>query len=273
MKDRSRWTRCTRGALWAVPFLLAAGAARAQSLVDVVPEDPCEAARGLDFTDTTPAAEHLRRSCRLQRFENRLESERGQQVAIEEQSREARVQQWIDSTQPSRVTHPMGIEGFLGSGLASYGLAFSWDFLRRWEVGAWVGWRPISCVNMYGSSTSSCGRTAFGLRARWYLSDHEVTPFVDTGLSLMTSNLALISPSSGYLDGSGRANSLAAGAGLALGIHSFRASIEYIFEYTFYTGTSLNDAKKTPSPELDTALSESLRADRNGVRFQVGYAF
>jgi hypothetical protein len=260
-------------ALWVLPLLLVAGAARAASLVEQVPEDPCEAARGLDFTDTSPAAEHLRRSCRLQRFGSRLEDERGQQVAVEEQAREARVQQWLDSTQPSRVTHPMAFEGFFGTGLASYGFAFSWDFLRRWEAGAWVGWRPISCVDQYGNGTSSCGRTAFGLRARWYLSDHEVTPFVDTGLSLMTSNLALISASSGYLNGSGRANSLAAGAGLALGIRAFRLSIEYVFEYTFYTGTSLNDAKKTPSPELDTALSESLRADRNGVRVQVGYAF
>ena len=50
-------------------------------------------------------------------------------------------------------------------------------------------------------------------------------------------------------------------------------SIEYVFEYAFYTGASLNDDKKTPSPELDAALSTSLRADRNGVRFQAGYAF
>ena len=50
-------------------------------------------------------------------------------------------------------------------------------------------------------------------------------------------------------------------------------SIEYVFEYTFYTGASLNDDKKTPNAELDTALSSSLHADRNGVRFEVGYAF
>jgi hypothetical protein len=263
--------------LWALPLLLGAGAARAQSLVNEVPEDPCQAARGLDFTDTSPDAEHLRRSCRLQRFENRLESERGQQVAVEEQAREERVQQWIEATQPSRVTHPMAIEGFVGSGLASYGFAVSWDFLRRWEVGGWIGWRPISCSDNNGNTNADCGRTAFGLRGRWYLSDHDFTPFVASGLSLMTSNLALCPSygcnSSNYTGGTGRANSLNAGAGLALGIRSFRASLEYVFEYTFYTGTSLNDAKKTPSPALNTALSESLRGDRNGVRFQMGYAF
>ncbi len=268
--------KCGLWALWLLPLLLAAGAARAQSLVEQVPQDPCQAARALDFADASPAAEHLRRSCRLQRFEYRLDDERRQQVAGEEQAREARVQQWIEATQPSRVTHPMAVELFLGSGLASYGLAFSWDFLRRWEVGAWVGFRPISCSDQNGNSTSDCGRTAFGLRGRWYLSDHDFTPFIDTGLSLMTSNLALCPQycnSSNYVGGSGRANSLAAGAGLALELRAFRMSVEYVFEYTFYTGASLNDAKKTPSPTLDTALADSLNADRNGVRFQVGYAF
>ena len=90
----------------------------------------------------------------------------------------------------------------------------------------------------------------------------------------MSSNLALYSNSgSGYLPGTGRANSACLGAGLAFGFRSFRMSIEYVFEYTFYTGASLNDDKKTPNAELDAALSSSLHADRNGVRFQVGYAF
>jgi hypothetical protein len=248
--------------------------ARAQSLVQQQPEDPCEGARALDIADTTPAAENLRRACRLQRFEDRLALDRSQQVATQELTREARIQKWIDATQPWRVTHPLSIEGFFGSGLASYGLAFSWDFLRRGELGAWIGWRPISCFSGQYGSSSSCGRTAFGLRGRWYLTDHDLTPFVGTGLSLMSSHLALYSNSAGApLDGSGRANSACVGAGLAFGYRSFRMSIEYVFEYTFYTGASLNDEKKTPSPELDTALSSSLHADRNGVRFQAGYAF
>jgi hypothetical protein len=248
--------------------------ARAQSLVDQRPEDPCEAARALDIADTTPAAENLRRACRLERFEDRLASDRSQQVATQELTREARIQQWIDATQPSRVTRPLAFEAFFGTGLASYGVGFSWDFLRHAALAAWLGWRPISCQDMYGNSTSNCGRTAYGLRGRWYLLDRDFTPFVDTGLSFMSSNLALFSPSSGApLAGTGRANSASLGAGLAFGFRSFRVSIEYVFEYTFYTGASLNDDKKTPSPELDTALSSSLRADRNGVRFEVGYAF
>ena len=53
----------------------------------------------------------------------------------------------------------------------------------------------------------------------------------------------------------------------------FRISIEYVFEYAFYTGASLDDEKKTPSPQLDGILDTSLQGDRNGVRFQAGYAF
>ena len=255
-----------------------ATSARAQSLVDQRPEDPCEAARALDIADTTPAAENIRRACRLERFEDRLAAERSQQVATQELTRQARIQQWIDATQPWRVTRPLAIEAFFGSGLASYGISFSWDFLRNAELGAWLGWRPISCQDISGISTSACGRTAFGLRGRWYLLDRDLTPVVDAGLSFMTSDLALFVPNPGgygstYPSGAGRANSVALGAGLAFGFRSFRLSIEYVFEYAFYTGASLTDEKKTPSPQLDAALSSSLRADRNGVRVQAGYAF
>jgi hypothetical protein len=268
----TRWALVLALPLAVVVVTAGAGGARAQSLVQQQPEDPCEGARALDIADTTPAAENLRRACRLERFQDRLAFERSQQVATQELTREARIQQWIDATQPWRVTHPLAFEGFFGTGLASYGVSFSWDFLRHAEVGVWLGWRPISCQDGDGNSTSACGRTAYGLRGRWYLLDRDFTPFVDTGLSLMSSNLALWT-NSGYLPGSGRANSAVVGAGLAFAYRSFRASIEYVFEYTFYTGASKDDDKKTPSPELEAALSTSLRADRNGVRFQAGYAF
>ena len=125
-----------------------AGGARAQSLVDQRPEDPREAARALDIADTTPGAENVRRACRLERFQDRLAAERIQQGATQELARDARIQQWIDATQPSRVTHPLAFEGFFGSGLASYGVSFSWDFLRHAELGVWLGWRPIPPVWM-----------------------------------------------------------------------------------------------------------------------------
>jgi hypothetical protein len=270
----TRWALLLALPVAVVLDVMGGAGARAQSLVQQQPEDPCEGARALDIADTTPAAEDLRRSCRLERFEDRLAADRSRQVAIEEQTREERVQEWIAETQPTRVTHPLAIEAFFGTGLASYGLAFSWDFLRHAELGAWLGWRPISCQDSAGNSTSDCGRTAYGLGGRWYLLDHDFTPFVDTGISFMSSNLALFSSDgSTYFSGSGRANSVCAGAGLAFGVRAFRMSIEYVFEYTFYTGANLDDDKKTPSPELDAALTNSLHADRNGVRFQAGYAF
>ncbi|HEY4393581.1 MAG TPA: hypothetical protein VGP64_05945 [Polyangia bacterium] len=262
----------------AIPIALAAAGARAQSLVDEVPEDPCEAARGLAIDDASPSAENLRRACRLEHFENRLTTERHQQVAVEEQRREDRVQAWLADTQPARVTHPLAVEGFVGTGLASYGLVFAWDFLKRAEVNAWVGWRPISCQDQYTGTTSACGRTAFGLKGRWYLTDYNVTPFLDGGISLMSSHLQLYTSStssggSNFASGSGSANSLDAGAGLELGYRAFRVSFEYVFEYTFYTYAATDDAKKMPNMDLENALADSLRADRNGLRFQVGYAF
>ena len=272
----TRWTALLLAvAVVAIVEAVGAAGARAQSLVQQQPEDPCEGARALDIADTTPAAENLRRACRLERFEDRLAADRSQQVATQELTREARVQQWIDATQPWRVTRPLAFEGFVGSGLASYGVSFSWDFLRHASVGAWLGWRPISCQDSNGNLTLSCGRTAYGLRGRWYLLAQNFTPFVDTGLSFMTSDLALCASGycNTYIAGSGRANSVNVGAGLAFGFRSFRVSIEYVFEYTFYTGASLNDDKKTPSPDLDAILSTSLQGDRNGVRFAVGYAF
>src|SRR5262249_14973807 len=259
----------TRWALLvAVPIALAAAGARAQSLVNELPEDPCTAAQGLAIDDASPYAEHVRRSCRLAHFEDRLTAERHQQVAIEEQRREDRVQTWVADTQPARVTHPLAVEGFAGTGLASYGFLFAWDFVTRGEVSAWVGWRPISCQDQYSGTTSACGRTAFGLKGRFYLTDHNLTPFLDAGLSMMSSHLQLFTSSphadgSNFASGSGQGNSVNAGAGLEFGYRAFRMSVEYVFEYTFYTYAALNDDKKTPNPDLNTALSDSLRADQN----------
>ena len=141
----TRWALVLALPVAVVLETVGATGARAQSLVHQQPEDPCEGARALDIADTTPAAENLRRACRLERFQDRLAADRSQQVATQELTREARIQQWIDATQPWRVTRPLAFEGFFGTGLASYGVGFSWDFLRHAELGVWLGWRPISC--------------------------------------------------------------------------------------------------------------------------------
>jgi hypothetical protein len=262
--------------LAAATVALAATGARAQSLVDEVPEDACDRARSLDLDDAGPLAQHLRRSCRLERFQYRLAAERRQEVAAEEQLRDAQIQQWIETTQPARVTRPMSIEGFVGTGLASYGLFFAWDFLRRGELAAWIGWRPITCEDQFSNETGNCNRTALGLQGRWYLNNRDFSPFVGTGFAIMSSHLQVLSSGtngSTLLSGSGRANSVNASAGLQVWIRAFRISLAYVFEYAFYTGANLDDAQKTPSEDLRVALRDSLRADRNGIRFQVGYAF
>ena len=111
------WTLTLALSVAVVLAVVGAGGARAQSLVQQQPEDPCEGARALDIADTTPAAENLRRACRLERFEDRLAADRSQQVATQELTREARIQQWIDATQPWRVTRPLAFEAFFGTGL------------------------------------------------------------------------------------------------------------------------------------------------------------
>jgi hypothetical protein len=257
---------------------VAASAVRAQSFVEEESEDACDRARALDAADVSPIAQHLRRSCRLERFGNRLAAERRQELIADETLRQESVDGWLQTTQPSRVTRPMAVEGFLGTGLASYGLSYAWDFLRRGELVAWLGWRPVSCQDQSGNETADCGRTSFGLRGRWYLVDRDFTPFLGTGLAITSSHLQAISStqtmnSSNLLVGSGRANSVDAAAGFELGVRAFRMSVEYVFEYAFYTGANLNDAQKTPSEDLRVALRDSLKSDRNGLRFQVGFAF
>jgi hypothetical protein len=264
--------------LAAAMVAFAATGARAQSLVEEVPEDACDRARSLDADDASPLAQHLRRSCRLERFGNRLAAERRQEVAADAELREANVEAWLETTQPARVTRPMSVEGFLGTGLANYGLSYAWDFLRRGELGAWIGWRPVSCQDQNGNETADCSRTAFGLRGRWYLNDRAFSPFLGTGFAIMSSHLQAISAAqsmngSSLLVGSGRADSVSASAGFQLGIRAFRMSVEYLFEYAFYTGANLDDAQKTPSEDLRVALRDSLKGDRNGIRVQVGYGF
>ena len=75
------------------------------------------------------------------------------------------------------------------------------------------------------------------------------------------------------LQGDGRANSLNPSAGVQLAVSYLRLSIEYVFEYVFYTGANLNDMQKTPSEDLRLVWEDSLNQDRHGVRFQVGFAF
>lgn len=258
-------------------MMAAAATARAQSLVQVVPDDPCEQARALEEDDDSPTAEHLRRACRLRRFDDRLAYERRQEVIAAEQVRSGRIQRWLDDTQPARVTRPFSIDGFAGTGFASYGLSAAWAFLRKAELSAWFGRRAISCATLSSPDGGDCTRTAWGFRGRWYLLANRISPFLGAGMTITSSHLQIVQDGSNggsaLLSGSGRANSYTLDAGAQLAYAAFRLSVEYQYEKAYYTGASGDDPKKIPSAALNSVWSNSLNDDRHGVRVQVGFAF
>jgi len=276
----------TRG--WRAPMLAAAacglagalftGPAHAYSFVDQVSENACERARSFDPQDGSPAAQHARRACRLEGFEQRLAEERRQQVVSEQDARDAWVQKWMVGTQPARVINPMAVELFAGSGIVNYGAAFAWNVLRQLELNALIGQRQMSCATTYSSSGGDCTRTTWSLGARWVLGDRDFAPFggvafSSTSAPLKVNHYDMQTMQTTFLDGKGKADSGSASAGVQLAVSQVRLSVEYIFEYVFYTGANLNDMQQTPSEDLRGVWSDSLRQDRHGFRFQVGFAF
>lgn len=259
-----------------IACLALAATARAQSLVDVVPDDPCVQADALARDDVSPAAEHLRRACRLRRFEDRLEVERRQQVLAAEQARGDRIQRWLDQTQPPRVVRPFSVEGFLGGGLASYGITAAWAFLKQADLSVWLGRRSISCDAVGAPSSADCSRTSYGFRGRWYLLPTKVTPFLSGGLSITSAHVQIVQNGSNgqtLLSGDARANSYNLAGGLQVAYAAFRLSGEAIYEHAFFTGANTDDAKKTPNNQLKGIWSDSLKQDQVGFRVQVGFAF
>jgi hypothetical protein len=266
-----------KAVLLSAALLLVAVTARAQQLVDRVPEDPCERAKGLAYEDESPQAQEIRRQCHMDRFERHLSIEREESIGRAERTRGARIERWVDETQPARATRPFFVDGFLGTGIATYGLSAGWDVLRELELSAWIGTRSISCDDLYSAGSANCSRTSYGFHGRWFALDTKISPFLGTGLTITSAHLQIVTTDSNggskLESGDGRSNSLNFSGGLLLGISGFRLSVEYVYEYAFYTGASLDDAKKTPSTDLNNVWSNSLKQDRNGIRAQVGYAF
>jgi hypothetical protein len=260
------------GALW-----LPARAALAYSFVEEVPEDPCARARAFDPKDSGNAAQRARRACRLAVFEQRMAEERRQAVAAEQTARDAWLQKWMASTQPSRVQRPMAIEIFGGSGIVNYGLVFSWNVVSNVELAARVGQRQMSCADPNSGIGADCTRTTWGAGARWILFDRDFSPFVGTAFSTTSAPLKILhnSPDGGsaFLDGNGNAHSLSGSGGVQLATGYVRVSVEYLYEYLFYTGANLNDMQRTPSEPLRTVWEKSLDEDKHGIRVQVGVAF
>jgi hypothetical protein len=270
---------CVAAAL-AGTLSLAAREAHAYTFVEELSDDPCERARAFEPQDATLTAQKARRACRLAVFERRMADERRQAAVAEQQTREAWLQKWAVTTQPARVLNPMAVEVFGGSGIANYGLVFSWTVLRQLEIAARVGQRQMTCAaNSFSGSGGDCTRTTWNGGLRYFLGDRDFTPFVGAAFSTTSASLAILKVDqmngggTTFLQGNGRANSVSASGGLQLAYSYLRLSLEYIFEYVFYTGANLSDMQKTPSEDLRLVWADSLRQDRHGVRFQVGFAF
>jgi hypothetical protein len=248
--------------------------AHAYSFVDEIPEDPCARALSFDPQDTSPGAQHARRACRLQVFEQRKTEERRRSVATEQQARDAALEKWIAATQPIRVQRPMALEAFAGTGIATYGASFSWDVVSSIELAVRVGQRRMSCADENSVTGADCTRTTYGGGLRWIMVEREFSPFLGTAFSSTSAPLHIFDQQSGqFLQGKGNAHSLSGSAGLQLATGYLRLSLEYLYEYLFYTGANLNDQQRTPSEALRVVWEDSLRQDRHGIRFQVGVAF
>ena len=248
--------------------------ARAYSFVDEIPEDACARARSFEPQDTSPGAQHARRACRLQVFEQRMAEERRQSVAAQQKDRDAALEKWIAAVQPIRVQRPMAIELFAGSGIVNYGASFSWDVVSTVEFAVRVGQRQMSCADQNGSTGADCTRTTWGGGLRWIMLEREFSPFVGTAFSTTSAPLQIIDQQQGgFVQGKGNAHSLSGSAGLQLATGYVRLSLEYLYEYLFYTGAQLNDPQHTPSEALRVIWEDSLKQDRHGIRFQVGFAF
>jgi hypothetical protein len=278
----ARRTGLGLAAALAVVVCLQARAARAYTFIDELPEDPCARARAFDPRDTTEAALHARRACRLEAFELRMAEERKKQVVAQEDARDAWVQKWFVGTQPARVMNPMAIELFAGSGIANYGVVFSWTVLRQLEVAARLGQRQMTCAaDQFNGTGGDCTRTIWNVGVRYFLGDRDFAPFVGAGFASTHASLAILhsDPNGGstFLRGTGRANSLSASAGVQLAVSYVRLSLEYIFEYQIYTGATSPDMtpnmRNMPNEDLRLVWEDSLNQDRHGVRFQVGFAF
>jgi hypothetical protein len=262
--------------------LLTVRTAAAQSFVQLVSGDACAELRGYERADASPAAQEARRACRLQRFEQHLAAEREEQVAAQVQERDARIEKWLATTQSARVVHPLALTAFAGTGLASYGIGISLMALRRLEAAVSIGWRSVSTADTpyssYSGSADYKSRT-LGFNGRWFLSDRELSPFLGAGIGVTTADLNVLwygkdqTPSMTLPPGSARGHSLSAAGGVQLAKGNIRLSVEYVFQYVFYTGAGLNQMDMMPNDQIRIVWQETLDAHRHGVRFEVGLAF
>ena len=269
-------------------LLVAARPARGELTIDHEPgSGACAEAATYFPEDESLEATRARQRCRLETFAQHIEQERVQREIQAENDRDKLVQAWMDKQNiPVRVFRRIAVDGYLGGGVTTYGLAASAVMLPWLEAELSVGRRDLDGGVSNGYLQDS--RTCWGGRFKFYLSGHgNLSPFLSSGLFFCNANVAgtLYTPApttngpggfGGASNDNGTANAhlLGAGGGLAwMDKSGFRASVDYIFTYAFYSQATLDDATHTEDANLTTAWTDRLSSEHHGFRAQVGYAF
>ena len=271
-------------------LLVAARPARAEVTIDYESgSGGCEEAAGYFPEDDSLEATRARQRCRLETFAQRMQNDRLQKEIEAESERDKLVQSWLDKQNiPARVFRRIWLDGYLGGGVTTYGLAAGAVILPWLEAELSLGRRDLNGLINNGSAYFQDSRTCLGGRFKWLMfSRGNVTPFISMGVFFCNANVALnsfggITPSGPLgtpnlpTNGNGTANAhlLGAGAGVTWTDNSgLHASLEYLFTYAFYAQAVLNDMNHTEDTNLTSAWSDRLATERNGFRVQVGYAF
>lgn len=269
--------------------VVASRPARAEVTVDYESgSGACQEAAGYFPEDDSVEATRARQRCRLDTFAERSENDRVQKEMQAQNDREKLVQTWIDKQNiPARVFRRIWLDGYLGGGITTYGLAAGVVILPWLEAELSLGRRDLNGLINNGDAYFQDSRTCWGGRFKGLMRSHgNVTPFASAGVFFCDANAALTTYGTGIVapggtfnpggtsNGSAGAHLLAGGAGVTWTDNSgLHASLEYIFTYAFYSQAVLADMNHTEDTNLTSAWTDRLGTERNGFRVQVGYAF
>jgi hypothetical protein len=268
----------------AVPLLLAARTAGATLSAERVPDvDPCVLADSYFPEDQSPEAARARRRCRMAKLERAQAEQEAWAETADRQRQERALAAWTQKAGiPNRVMRRNSIDGLVGSGIVSYGVAVGGIIVPSLEAELWLGRATDPQVITYTDNPGVGNkRNCLGGRAKWLMLDYNVTPFFGIGVAGCLATLDppyRIDPNSGNListsGGSGAAHFVTGSVGLTWTEKSgFRLSAEYIFSYAFYTQAQDSAPPQTQDEILRQAWETQLAGTRHGIRLQVGYAF
>jgi len=150
-----------------VPLLLAARAASATlSAEHEVDIDPCVAAESYFPEDQSPEAARARRRCRMAKLE-RAQAEQEAWADVQDRERQLRAMAAWTQKQgiPNRVMRRNAIDGFLSTGIASYGVALSGVLFPWLEGELWVGRGTDSDNGTHIGNRRNC----LGGRLKWLM--------------------------------------------------------------------------------------------------------